>query len=48
MKQIGKGFALLANEVIYNGMCSSCGSCMTVCPAKAITIDKEIPDLKGS
>lgn len=47
MKKIGKGFALLTSEVIYNGLCSSCGSCMTVCPVKAIAIDKDIPDLKG-
>lgn len=43
------GFARLQEEVIGTGLCTDCGTCATVCPTKAITMnyENEEPQLKG-
>ena len=38
---IQKGFNELSQEVINCGLCTCCGTCVGVCPKKAITINFE-------
>ena len=43
------GFSALHEEVIGAGLCTDCGTCATVCPSHAITMnyDTEEPELIG-
>lgn len=42
-----ENFGRLNQEVIRSGVCTACGTCISVCPEKALVMEDEVPKLVG-